>query len=237
MKQPCEMLAARDLSHMSSTASGVLLGVSHVGVQPLCSWHHCTEAPGPRRTAGIRHLSHQHKLNRLIQCGSRPQVYRNILSDRIFSGVLVSGAVKVWRWGTVQYLGLKLASLRIHRVGTAQTRCIHFFSQSRYNILMWRKHPWEIVLAADNNTANARQDPRKTGKQWDLIVERRWRESGNTYPLQGARGWDRFKRKKTLSCICSNSREATESDTQEKKTMPAASLCFDGEIGYQYQPG
>lgn len=187
------MLATRDL--IWARHPGFLLGsqscrcAASVWLTPL------TEAPGPRRTAGIRHLSHQHKLNRLIQCGSRRRVYRNILSDRIFSGVLVSGAVqgvsKVWRWGTVQYLELKLASLRIHRVGTAQTGCIHFFSQSRYNILMWRKHPWEIVLAADNNTANARQDPRKTGKQWDLIVERRWWESGNTYPLQGARGFKR----------------------------------------------
>ena len=76
-------------------------------------------------------------------------------------------------------------------MGTAQTCCVHFFSQSGCNILMWRKHPWEIVLAADSNTANARQDPRRPGKQWDLTVECRWLESGNTYTQQGAWGFKR----------------------------------------------
>ena len=234
-----------------------------------------TEAPGPRRTAGIHHPSHQHKLNRLIQKGSRPWVYRNTLSKRVFPGVPFSGAVQglkvrncpmsgaetgfsrdkqgwhspdmlcslffffSWRLITLQYcsgfchtltwmshgftciphpeppppISLPIPS---HPSGSSQCtspehlshasnlgwrsvsyliiymfQCIHSFSQSGCGILMWRQHPWKIVLAADNNTASARQDPRRPGKQWDLIVECRWLKSGNTYPQQGAWGFKR----------------------------------------------
>lgn len=193
------MLATRDL--IWARHPGFLLGsqscrcAASVWLTPL------TEAPGPRRTAGIRHLSHQHKLNRLIQCGSRPRVYRNILSDRIFSGVLVSGAVQGVKVRNCPISGAETGFSKDTQGWHSPDRLHSLFltEQVQYinveiiyiHIIYTLIHPWEIVLAADNNTANARQDPRKTGKQWDLIVERRWRGSGNTHPLQGARGFKR----------------------------------------------
>ena len=86
------MLATRGL--MWAWHPGFLLGSQSCRCAASTWLTPLTEAPGPRRTAGIHHLSHWHKLNRLIQKGSRPWVYRNTVSKRILPGVPFSGAVQ-----------------------------------------------------------------------------------------------------------------------------------------------